>query len=141
MFHEGGCHCGAIRVAFESALDPAATAVRACQCGFCRRHGTRTVTDPQGRLVVRVKRPDGVSAYRFGLATARYLVCATCGVYVAAITDDEPARGIVVLNALDDRDRFTAAPVPTVYDAEDRAARLQRRRTSWTPAEVVGLPR
>jgi len=36
---------GANRIAFESDRP---LAPRSCQCGFCRRHGARTVSDPDG---------------------------------------------------------------------------------------------
>ena len=34
----GQCHCGAMRVAIEG-VEAAELPLRACQCGFCRRHG------------------------------------------------------------------------------------------------------
>ena len=42
---EGSCHCGAVRFTFETAK---ALTPRACRCGFCRRHATRMVSDPDG---------------------------------------------------------------------------------------------
>jgi hypothetical protein len=54
---EGGCHCGNVCLRFETAKPPAAFAVRACGCGFCRRHQTRTVADPAGRLHLTVRDP------------------------------------------------------------------------------------
>ena len=46
MRYEGGCHCGAVRLIFETALDPRETPVRACQCSFCRKHNTLAIADP-----------------------------------------------------------------------------------------------
>lgn len=82
MKHEGRCHCGVIRAEFETAesLSP-----RACQCGFCRLHGARTVSNPDGAAVLHVAGP--VIRYRFGTKTTDYLICAGCGVYVAATAE------------------------------------------------------
>src|SRR5258708_38040170 len=83
----GKCHCAAIEVSFETTLSPDELEVRACQCSFCRRHGAKTVTDANGRLVISAQEGTLVR-YRFGLCTADFLLCRTCGVYVAAVISD-----------------------------------------------------
>ncbi|RWK10109.1 aldehyde-activating protein [Mesorhizobium sp.] len=87
-------------------LDPARSGrleIRACQCPFCTRHGSRAAADPNGRLTISVEDRAKLQTYRFGLRTADYLVCRECGVYVAAIAGDgAEARAIVIVNALDD---------------------------------------
>jgi hypothetical protein len=138
MRHEGGCHCGAIAMSYESAVAPDATEVRACLCSFCRKHASRAVSDPAGRLILILHEPEAVRRYRFGLATADYFLCGRCGVYVAAVlAEGEALYGIAIVNALDDADAFTRAAKPADYSAEDEAARRQRRRGRWTPAEIV----
>ena len=135
--HKGGCHCGNIVLAFETALDPADFEVRACQCRFCRKHNTRAVSDPAGRLVIEVARPSDLQRYVFALRTAEYLLCRTCGVYVAAVVDAESdPRALVIVNALDTADSFSAAATPSNYDTEEEADRYARRRASWTPAHI-----
>ncbi|RUU74660.1 GFA family protein [Mesorhizobium sp. M7A.F.Ca.MR.362.00.0.0] len=133
--HTGGCHCGNIRLEFSTELEPPQTEVRACQCSFCVRHGSRAVADPNGRLVISVKDETQLRRYQFGLRTADYLICRRCGVYVAAIARDD-ARAIVIINALDDRERFNREPVRVDFDAESRAQRQDRRRTHWMPVEM-----
>jgi hypothetical protein len=61
----GVCHCGVIRVKLELSRPAAETRVRACQCGFCRRHGTRTVADADGLATIRVASPAQLKRYRF----------------------------------------------------------------------------
>ncbi len=135
--HSGGCHCGNIHLTFESAIDPADFEVRACQCRFCRKHNTLAVADPAGRLIIAVDRPSDLQRYVFGMRTAEYLLCRTCGVYVAAIVDaDSHPRGLVIVNGLDDAGRFSGVPVASNYDLEDAAARIARRRAAWTPARI-----
>ena len=84
MILYGACHCGQVEVAFETAMPVADLPLRACSCSFCRRHGTKAVADPNGRLTISAP-PNGLSRYRFGLRTADYLICRTCGAYVAAV--------------------------------------------------------
>jgi hypothetical protein len=134
----GGCHCGNLEVAFETARPPAELMVRACGCSFCRRHGGRTVSDPAGRVEVLVRDPAELSRYRFGFGTAEFLVCRTCGVYVAAVmADADAAYAIVNVNALASPELFAAAAVPVSYDQESEAERRARRRARWTPARLT----
>ena len=138
--HSGGCHCGNIRLNFSTTLDPAELEVRACQCSFCTRHGSRAAADPNGRLAISVTDRERLQTYRFGLRTADYLVCRECGVYVAAVAGEgEDARAIVIVNALDDRELFSRKPILVRYDAENREQRLARRRSAWMPVEIRGL--
>lgn len=137
MRHAGGCHCGAMTTIYESAVAPETAEVRACQCSFCRRHASRAVSDPAGRLTITLHDDAAVRRYRFGLGTADYYLCGRCGVYVAAVMPDgEKSFAVAILNAFDKPELFTQAPKAADYSAEDEAARRQRRRERWTPAEI-----
>ena len=127
--YEGACHCGAVSAAFETAIDPADIDVRADQCGFCRRHGAKTVSDPAGKLALRFREAD-IERYRFGTRTSDFIVCRSCGAYVAAIIE-----GYGVLNAAAaDIRAFAEKPArPVSYEDETAAVRLARRRDRWTP--------
>jgi hypothetical protein len=134
---DGGCHCTGVRVSFETDVDPRALSLRACQCSFCRRHGARVTTDPKGRLRVIVGHPDGLLTYRFGLGITDFLLCARCGVFVSGMM---PIEGRLVatlnVNVLDDGTPFARDAAPVRYDDETREARVARRRSAWTPAEL-----
>jgi hypothetical protein len=119
MEHRGGCHCGAVRIAYRSDLPAAEHTLRACQCGFCRRHASRAVSDPDGSAEIAIADEAKVSRYRFGMGTADYVVCRDCGVYVAAVID----RGRKVVVG-DDRQR--AGRRGRVHRPA-RAGRLRRR--------------
>jgi hypothetical protein len=137
----GGCHCGNLEVAFETARAPAALTLRACGCSFGRRHGGRTVSDPAGRVEILVHDPAELSRYRFGLGTAEFLVCRRCGVYVGAVmTVAGAAWAIVNDNALATPERFTETAVLVSYDRESEAERRARRPARWTPARVIEPP-
>jgi len=137
MRFTGSCHCGNISIEFESALDPAEITVRACQCSFCRKHGTCAVADPNGMLTIKVADRAQLNCYTFGLKTAEYLICRACGVYVAALTLEEGnRRAIAIVNALDNCKLFSQPPLPMSYDAEDRAQRLKRRAALWMPVSI-----
>ncbi|MGQ0676254.1 MAG: GFA family protein [Rhodospirillales bacterium] len=141
MRHVGGCHCGNISVSLSLSKPPAASALRACQCAFCRAHATRTVADPQGSFAVSAKDWGLVEKYRFDTRTADYLVCRRCGVYVAALCQTpQGLRAVVNVNALDDRALFTQAPQAHDYGGETPDARLARRARTWMPAEAKGAP-
>jgi hypothetical protein len=133
----GECHCGRVEVSFETALSPGELEVRACQCSFCRRHGAKTVTDAGGRLVISAE--DGALVrYRFGLRTADFLLCRTCGVYVAAVISDG-AEERATLNAagMMIEGLWDRAAEPIRLDHEDAEARRKRRHRNWTPTTIV----
>ena len=135
--YRGGCHCGGIRVLFEMRRPAHELPVRACRCSFCRAHGARTTSDPQARLSISVADASRLSRYRFALRTADYLVCAQCGVYVAAVleADGQPFATLNV-NVLDERDALAPAATPVAYDGEAAADRIARRRRQWTPTAL-----
>lgn len=130
----GGCHCGNLRFAFDTALAADALPRRACQCSFCRLHGAVSTSDPAGRVRFEVRDATRVQRYRFGLKTADFLICATCGIYVGAVMrEGERAWAILNANTFDDAARLTQPERPMDYAAEDTAQRLARRKARWTP--------
>jgi hypothetical protein len=134
----GACHCGNLELRFETGLRPGELTVRACGCSFCRRHGVRTVSDPQGRIEFVVHDPSQLIRYRCGLRTAEFLVCRTCGVYVGAVMAEAgSAYATLNINALATPEVFGTAAAPVSYDGELAAGRQARRRARWTPAAVV----
>jgi hypothetical protein len=134
MTWEGRCHCGAVGFAYTTRLAPAAWSVRACQCAFCRAHGACCTSDPEGSVRFRIAGPDAVVRYAFALRTAEFLLCRTCGVYVAAVVSTE--RGAFATVNL----RMLTTPIPDLppatpvsYESESREERIARRRRRWTP--------
>jgi len=133
----GGCHCGNLKVTFEPAIEPHALQLRACQCSFCRRHGAVTTSDPAGRLLIEVGRPEQLLRYRFALGITDFLVCRACGVYVAAtMQTDSGSLGVENETVLDDREPFHRRAEPMQYAAEAVEDREARRAKVWMPAEV-----
>jgi hypothetical protein len=129
----GQCHCGHVRVSFRASDEH--LKVRACQCGFCRRHGAKSVTDTDGFADIATHGP--IHRYRFGLMTADYLICPECGTYVGSALE---ADGItrVSLNAAGLRMQpwADADAEPVDYSGETLHERLDRRRERWTPARI-----
>lgn len=137
MDHDGGCHCGNLRVRLRLMRPPREQVLRACSCAFCRAHGTRTVSDPGGLFEAWADDWSLVASYRFGSRTADYLVCARCGVYVGAVCETAAGlRAVVNTNCLADRADFSQEPVSPDYAGEATADRLARRAANWTPAAL-----
>ena len=128
----GSCHCGALKLEFvtERPLTP-----RACQCSFCRRHNARSVSDPDGRVVLTLG-PE-VRRYRFGTLSSDFLICGRCGTYVGAVASlGDGLYAVLNLNAFDDP-RLDLAGEPMDYDGESAEQRTSRRRSRWTPARLI----
>ena len=134
MTYEGRCHCGALGFLYTPACVPEAWSIRACQCSFCRAHGARCTSDPGGSVRFRVADPNAVGRYRFGLRTADFLFCRSCGVYVAALLRAERGDYATVnVNTLVTAVPGLPAAAPVSYEAESREERIARRRSRWTP--------
>jgi len=132
--YEGGCHCGNLALVFEASAPLEALGLRADQCSFCRAHGARNTSDPNGAMSISVRDAQRVLRYRFGLGTADFLICARCGVYVGALMEDGGKRWFTVnVNALRPPPRDDFPIVPVDYDPEDVPARIARRKERWTP--------
>ena len=136
--YRGSCHCGAVAVDFATDKSVDELWLRACGCSFCRRHGARATSDPAGRIRITAASEADLQRYRFGLATADFLLCRTCGCYLGALLSaDDGAWFTINVNCLDERAAFPAAAEPISFDDEDEAGRIARRRANWTPAELV----
>ena len=133
----GHCHCGAIRVELEPGRPVGELALRACQCGFCRRHGARTTSDPKSFLHIEAA-PGALERYRFGRRVAEILLCAECGCYIAS-TIEADGRLLATLNVTGvDLPAFAGRVAePARYDDETDEARLARRKARWTPTVLV----
>ena len=138
--HSGGCHCGAIRVELETHRAPTDQILGACQCSFCRKHNARAFSDPTAQVSITAAEPDRLNLYEFGLRTAKQVVCARCGVYVAMILfDGDNVLSVLNIDTLDDRALFTGPVEPRVYDGESVGERIERRKKRWTPTTLVGF--
>ncbi len=134
MDHDGGCHCGNLRVRLRLTRRPQECTLRSCSCSFCRAHGTRTVSDPHGLYEVWAKDWSLVAPYRFGSLTADYLICRQCGVYVGAVCETSTGlRAVVNVNSLADRTDFSQEPARPDYEGEPTTKRLARRAANWIP--------
>ena len=133
----GHCHCGAIRVEFEPGKPVAELPLRSCQCGFCRRHGARTTSDPASRLNIEAA-PGALNRYRFGRHAVDALLCEECGVYVASVLQIENATLATLNVAGVDLEGFAGrSGEPVTYDDETDEERLARRKARWTPTVLV----
>ena len=134
---QGQCHCGAIRATLEATKPASELQVRACQCGFCTRHGAMTLSDPAGHATFEITRA-GLNRYRFATRTGTSLLCARCGMYAGVVLEDDgkvwSALNVRGLAVPEFKDR-TAAPV--VYEGESPEARIARRKQKWTPTELI----
>lgn len=133
----GHCHCGAIRVMLDPGRPAAELPLRACQCGFCRRHGALTTSDPGAHLHIEAA-PGSLNHYRFGLRITDFLMCAECGTYVAATMEtDDGLLAVLNVRGVDLPGFEGRTPEPIDHDTETAADRLARRKARWMPAVLV----
>jgi hypothetical protein len=128
MLFEGGCHCGAVRIAFETERPLSA---RVCECTYCTKQAARYVCDPSGQADVHST--VRLTRYRFGHEVSDFLTCPGCGSFSGAVTESHAGlRSALNLNLFDD-------PMPTLsalshnFDGEPESERTARRNANWTP--------
>lgn len=129
MLYRGKCNCGAVSAEYETEV---AVKLRQDGCGFCSSRGVKSASDPHGRLTLVSQLR--LIRYRFGHKTADFLLCPTCGTYVAAQMEG-PRGPVGVLNvvglaiaALKDGPATLAS-----LDGESVDERIRRRLSRWTP--------
>ena len=134
----GHCHCGAIRVVLEPNRPLGELAYRACQCGFCCRHGAATTSDPASFLHIEAA-PGSVNHYRFGRRVSDVILCEECGTYVASTIELADGGRLATLNVAGVQlPGFEGrTPEPATYDDENDEQRLARRKARWTPTVLV----
>jgi len=134
----GSCHCGAIGYRYDCDAPPAAWAIRACQCSFCRAHDALSASDPAATIAFEASEPALLQRYRFGLKTADFLLCKRCGVYIGALIETPKGRfGIINTHALAEPPAGMAEPAGMHYDDEAVAGRVARREERWSPVTAV----
>jgi hypothetical protein len=134
----GKCYCGNIQLTVTLSRGPAALNPRACDCDFCQKHGAAYVSDPRGKLHIRIEDEREVSRFRQGSDIAELWLCRRCGVLVAALyRDADQLFGTVNVKALDCRADF-AANVPVSPKSLAPEEKTKRWREIWFPDVRVG---
>ena len=131
---EGRCHCGNISYVFDASAGLDVLGLRACQCSFCRAHGARTTSDPNGTFRIKVEDAERLQRYRFGLNTADFLICRECGFFVGAMMEEGGQRWITVnANTIRPVPAYDIAGAAHDFGGEDASGRGDRRKLRWTP--------
>jgi hypothetical protein len=132
----GQCHCGAVKVSLEGDVAAGDLPLRACQCGFCRRHGALSTSHPDARITFTAAK-GALTRYRFGQKLSNFLICAECGCYVGSLAETDIGP-IAILNVRGlDLPGFEGREAePMTYDGETPEARTARRKARWSPATL-----
>lgn len=132
MNYLGSCHCGAVRANYET---DAPVILRQDGCGFCSTRGVKSASDPNGRLTL-VSELQLVR-YRFGHKTADFLVCPSCGTYVATHMEG-PHGPVGVLNVVGLAISELKDEPATLASLEGESVdeRIRRRLSRWTPMNL-----
>ena len=107
-WHDGGCHCGAVRFSVEL---PDAFEVEDCNCSICAMSGNIHVIVPPGRFRL-VRGADNLAEYTFNTRRARNLFCKTCGIKSFYIPRSNPDGFAVTWRCLDDWDQLDVTVTP-----------------------------
>jgi hypothetical protein len=135
----GSGHCGNLRWTLRSQQAVTQLPVRTCGCWFCRKHGLLTTSDPQGEMDFIVSDRAALLRYRFDTASADFLMCGRCEVYVGARTEEAGRLyGIANLRTLESGDERGAISLMD-FSRENERERRARRASRWTPGARSGV--
>jgi hypothetical protein len=88
--------------------------------------------------LVRIESDRPLVRYRFGKATADFLLCPCCGTFAAA-TFEHGGNRLATINAvgLQISSLATSDAEPVSYDDEDAETRQARRQVRWMPTLLI----
>ena len=133
MIYRGACHCGAVSAEYETDQP---VRLRQDGCGFCISRGVKSASDPEGRL--RLSSTQPLTRYRFGHKTADFLICPSCGTYVATQMQSERGPiGVVNVVGLQINELKHLPATLTSLEGESVEERLARRVSRWTPMTLT----
>lgn len=136
VMYAGACHCGDLRLEYQTDLVPACWPLRECQCSFCRRHAMLSTSHPDGEIVLKLRDSAALNRYRFATGVTDFLICARCGVFVGATVAGD---GWMVINGrvMDCAAALLARTTePRVFDAESADERIARRQQMWARCRI-----
>lgn len=110
--HEGGCHCGAVRLEVRA---PARPTLLRCNCSICEKTGFLHLIAPKSEFRL-LSGEDQLVEYRFGSGQARHLFCRVCGVKSFYYPRSHPG-GVSVHYGCLDKSRFEQ---PDIVDFDGR---------------------
>jgi len=134
----GGCYCGNVLLDLQLSNEPGSYQPRACDCGFCRKHGAAYISDAQGSLRIRIKDQGRSGTYRQGSELAEMLLCTQCGVLVGALYRAEGRiYATVNVRAIEGAERFgVQQPVSPKKLSAD--AKISRWKDLWFSSVELG---
>jgi hypothetical protein len=117
--YQGCCHCGNLRRVLRSRFSQSELPVRACQCGFCRKHAAMSTSDPHGAMNLVVQDATAIVQYRVASQTAEFLICARCDIYLGAQMEEHGRfDAIANLRTFEGNAGFAERAEPTDYAGE-----------------------
>jgi hypothetical protein len=132
----GGCYCGNVLLHIRLPRPPKAYNPRACDCGFCRKHGAAYISDRSGSLEIAIGTATDRGSYRQGSEAADFLFCRRCGVLIGVTCEiDGRLYGAVNVRSLDPA---AFGPEQSVSPKQLAATeKLQRWQGVWFPDVIV----
>lgn len=113
--YTGGCHCGAVRYAVKTELNPP---VISCNCSICSKKGSLLSFVPAEDFSL-MGGKEMVADYQFNTKNIHHLFCKTCGVESFATGTAPNGARMVAINVrcLDGFDLEKITPQP--YNGRD----------------------
>jgi len=133
------CHCGNITVEAIFTNDLSTYTPRACDCDFCIKNGAAYISDPEGKLSIKVENSEDASWYKQGANLVELLICKNCGVMVAVtFTDSEIVYGGLNSRTLVNRDAL-ASPQTASPKLLSPSEKITRWKEIWFRGVTIDL--
>mgnify|MGYP001796534342 CR=1 FL=1 len=140
MEYTGGCYCGSIILEMELPNSSTAYQPRTCDCDFCTKHGASYLSDPGGRLAIKVKNTEHYGEYRQGSNTSDFLICRNCGVLIGAIYEENGEIRASVNSKAFGSDIEFDDPVTASPKKLEKGEKVQRWKELWFRRVQIIMP-
>jgi hypothetical protein len=132
---QGGCYCGNIKLNIQLSKPPSTYSARECDCGFCKKNGAAYISDPDGKLEIRVK--DTVFLGRFKQekdGNAEFIHCKNCSVLIGAIhqcPENQSIIGAINRRAIDNYATTFTTVTPVSPRLLEKDEKVNRWKEKW----------
>jgi len=128
---EGGCHCGNVSYIYKTEAEINKIPLRKCGCSYCSKQGAIYTSDPNGKLIVKIKSNKYIKYYQFSSKQVNFVFCTKCGVMPLSTTKiNEKLYALININTLNEninKSSITEAD----FSKETINESIERRKSKW----------
>ena len=132
------CTCGNISAEILLTCDLSSYIPRECDCDFCTKYVAAYISDPAGKLDIKIVNSDQTATYMQGDNLAKLLVCTKCDVLVSVTyTENRKTFGALNSKTLENQEQLSISQraSPKLLSSTEKK---KRWREIWFSDVTIG---